>query len=467
MALSFVNETINPEISSQLALESNAPSIVDVASVWVDRQEQYNVQDPVIYEVVSLQERGFDVEFVEVVDSHALSPAEQAEADRLIEEFEDSPNGHEMFTSYPTMADWAPVTKRAIALNVLYKASWAERLSEGIAPDAFDRPLFDALLQTDGEVVSLQTARQMLPIVMPDKPQEKIDSILATHDAFLANADIDPVSRFIYQGALDPRGVRTRATLAQHMVAEHFLANADNNGGKRQDLVLAGLACGAAEPDYDLVETVQGYGFDFKRILLVDQDPMALAAGHSLAEGRGLDKKIAIELHNLLTEKLTEYIDAESVDVADLLGLFEYIPNNIKIADLFRLAGQDVNQIPENQRDMGVAAYLLAQVRTVMKPGGVIEFGNMLKDRPQQKFFSNVVKWPRLQQRTVEEVIEIIQEAGFATDKEHLKIRIPVEGLYAVFELKIPHEADPETREPTAAHVRRLGRRAADNAVAA
>ena len=148
---------------------------------------------------------------------------------------------------------------------------------------------------------------------------------------------------------------------------------------------------------------------------------MALATADALAQGAGLEGKVNIQLRDLLSENLTDYIAPHSVDVVDLLGLFEYIPN---------------------LKDLPMASALLSKVKDIVRPGGIIVFGNMLSDRPQQAFFSNVVKWPRLQQRSITDVLAILEQAGFYAND--ISVRIPQEGVYAVYAVNIPEVVTAE-----------------------
>jgi hypothetical protein len=238
---------------------------------------------------------------------------------------------------------------------------------------------------------------------------------------------------------MDARGVRTRAYTATELVVENF-SGPEHDG--RKDIVSASLACGAAGPVFDFSEPLQRNGKDISTFHLFDQDPMALASASAIAEGKGISDKVNIILGDLLTDDLTEHIEEGSVDVVDLLGLFEYIPSDIKIKDLFEMGGVE-RELTAEEQDMSAAAYILAQAKKLIRPGGEIIFGNMLNERPQQKFFDKVVGWPPLKQRSVTEVLEIVQEAGF--DLDNVSARIPSrEGVYAVYAIKVPEGESSE-----------------------
>ena len=233
------------------------------------------------------------------------------------------------------------------------------------------------------------------------------------------NIGIPPLD--LLRNNIDARAVRTRANEAMEMAADYIEQKLSQSNG--QELVSASLACGAAGPVYNLVNGLSNKGYGFSKIILTDSDPMALATAVGLAENTNLEQKIDIQLRNLITEPLTSFIKEKSVDLVDLLGLFEYLPKELSIE-------------------------LLNKVREIVKPGGLIIFGNMLDERPQQQFFSNVVQWPSLQQRSIKEVLGIVHKAGFSLNET--SVRVPTEGVYAVYSIVASgddYESDSATRK--------------------
>jgi SAM-dependent methyltransferase len=365
-----------------------------------------HVASSVQQEVSELQAVGFDVELVNTPDEYRPDEARQAVIDAKIAELETAENGPEAFRAHGAIADWAPLTKRAIALHTLYNPEGAT-VGEGIDLAVYDVPLFSG-----------KSAKEVLYSQYPDNP-EKPARFIAAYEQFVP-AVIEPeteaiTARDFFRGVKDAEAVRTRATTAMELVAEHI--ESSEILADRADLVSASLACGAAGPVYKMVNGLGERGHNFSDVILVDQDPMALATAHSLAEANGVEGKVRLELRDLLTENITDYIKPHSVDVVDLLGLFEYIPNDDRMGHW--------------------AAALLGKVKEIVRPGGYIVFGNMLNERPQQDFFKKVVQWPRLQQRTIRQVGKIVEEAGFSAND--LQVRVPSEGVYAVYGIKVPH----------------------------
>lgn len=379
-----------------------------------------SITDATLLEVGNLQRMGLDIHLAQNLDPFCPETKRQAMIDQGVGLLEASPTGAAEFRAYPALGPWAQLAKRAIALQTLYNPE-AGLVGEGIDPAVYRLPLFKG--------------KSAVELLHEQRGSAKADKIVAAYDTFVSTEIDDGTesvlgSRDFFLGVKDAEAVRSRAAAATLMVNSHIEGSALLKS--RQDLVSASLACGAAGPVYGLVNTLGARGHNFSKVTLVDQDTMALATALALAEGAGVQDKIDLQHRNLITEKLTDYILPHSVDVVDLLGLFEYIPNT---------------------SEMPMAAELLKQVKDIVRPGGMIVFGNMLKHRPQQKFFSEVVQWPNLQQRGIRETLYIASQAGF--DPKQVEVQIPQEGVYAVYGVKVPElHASELAGEPLA---RRLG----------
>jgi hypothetical protein len=163
-------------------------------------------------------------------------------------------------------------------------------------------------------------------------------------------------------------------------------------------------------------------GMPISRILLVDSDEMALATAVSLARSKGVEDRVILYHKDLFRHRLTRYIQPETVDLVDLLGLVDHVPAELRD----RKTGL-VRRRPLQR--------LLSDVRDIARAGGMILVGNMLNKRPQQAFFERV--WPPIFQRGVREMLSIIATAGY--DPMTVQVRIPGrEGVYAVYGIPIP-----------------------------
>lgn len=362
-----------------------------------------SVHPEVVTEIRYLVERGYDVQIVELPDELAPSPRRQSLVDWEIDKLENDPLGSIKFRAYPGIGAWAPLTKRAIALQTLYNPDGAT-LGDGISPAVYKQGIFDE--RSAYEVLISQIGRE--------KAHRWLDAYVHFVGTTIDDGDEDAIgSRDLLKGVADSRAVRSRAAAAIEMAASHFDGRA--SGIRSNHLVSASLACGAATPVYSLCRRLETEGHQISSILLVDRDPMALATAFALAEQAGLVDKIGLELRDLLTDEFTDYIAPLSVDIVDVLGLFEYLPREASMGN--------------------PAATLLKRVTGLVRPGGIILLGNMLQYRPQQRFFSGVVEWPRLYQRRIGEVLNVVHEAGF--EREMIRIRVPTEGVYAILSLEI------------------------------
>jgi len=353
-------------------------------------------------EVASLVTDGLDVAFTFPVDRQGLTAAQDEVTEALIRDMEEAADGRERFLRYPAINAWDDLKMRAISLHPLYLARDAGILGAGIDPAVYDKPMFNT---PDGEFASAsEILREQLAAA---GKAAAADAIIARYHRFLPQP-IDEGSRLIWGSGLDGRGVRTRAYQAISMVVDHFADGSDRI--RRRNLRTASLACGAAGPMRDLVCDIRAAGGEFAQLNLVDMDPMALATASSVLGPVSGDA--VFHLQNLSNGSLTRYLAPQSIDIADLLGLFEYFPDHL-------------------------AARLLGRVREIMRPGGIVVFGNMVKDRGQQKFFTDVVAWPRLLQRSIAETLAIIARAGF--DPTAVSVRVPArEGVYAIYGIRIP-----------------------------
>lgn len=365
------------------------------------RENLLGITDTVMDEIRQLQESGVDVEVTDFFDEGSLDEERQEFVNENISRLENSATGYDDFRAHSGIAAWSKLTKRAIALHTLYNPD-NDLIGSNIDADIYDRPLFDGYSANE-----LLIAQKKIPL---EKALFWINAYKEFTETPIDDGSTDKVgSRDYFKGAFDARAVRTRAITAMHMAENSIIS--DSNSHNRNNLISASLACGAAGPVYNLVSHLEKKGLNFEKILLIDQDPMALATAQSLGEHAGLDSKIKLELKDLLSDNLTDYIEPNSVDIVDLLGLFEYIPNSEKHGKW--------------------CTALLDKVSEIIKPDGLILFGNMLNDRPQQTFFDNVVKWPRLHQRTISDVISILNDSGYSN--EQISIRVPREGIYAVY----------------------------------
>lgn len=396
-------------------------SLLRNGSQTPNRFRKYGVQPEVSDEVAELVDKGYDIRLVNPTP-RVSDPVKEAQVDGAIDTLSERKDCVDhLFRPevHPMGADWLVMAKRAAALWILQAGDRAEYPSQGIDPADFHRPHFrDGLSALDLQRIS--------------KGDAKTERIWSRHERFLASRpEGDGEDEFglrsidYLRHVLDARAVRSRADATIDVILDHVRSKEQ----KPERLVSASLACGAAAPVYEIASALAEIGIELD-MKLVDGDSMALAAALSLGKNVfDLSSQISIHHQDLLGLPLTSYIQPHSVDVVDILGLFEYIPKRVCIPK-----GVGISPFSYN-----AASDLLASVKDIVRPGGIIVFGNMLEQRAQQGFFDQV--WPRLEQRNITTTLGIIEKAGY--DMRNVSVHIPQnEGVYAIYAIKVPEDRE-------------------------
>jgi len=377
-------------------------------------------------DVEDLAGRGFDVRLVDPAPRAELDPEVQRRVSQAIAERADRPGFVEWLfdgATHPAGAAWHGVAKRAIALHTLYNIGRHERPQDGLDGRVYDEPMFRG---------GTASAREL---IIEQHGQGKGDRILARYDDFFAAGPtrdgVDEYGLTSYDyllGVVDSHAVRTRADAAKALVREQFA------GSWRPELRIVSVACGAVEAMVELMADLSAEGVELAEIDLVDHDPLALATFAGLGRAAGLGDRVRHHRRNFLKTPLDRFLAPNSVDVVDLIGVFEHIP--------------------ATRAGYHFAANLLTNAASLLRSGGVVVLANMLPDRPQQSFFSSV--WPPLHQRSIEEMLLVFREAGF--DPDRVAVRVPErEGVYGVYLAEIEPDVRRAKTRPSAVQ-RAIGR---------
>lgn len=392
---------------------------------------------PAIHEeLAQLQQLGYDAGLIDMAPTYILAVDTQLEVDKQSSEI-GKLDGEAFDTLFDPIvhsagAKWAMLSKRAIALWALKQAGNEDdhAIAPLIYPAIYDEPLFDG--KSAHQVLHKEHPRSAVEV---SERYREITTTPLEDNPFLGDTDDSKYLRFVNQhgfsylsskdfltGVLDSRAVDTRALAASHLALAHVVKNPEIFEGR--PLVTASLACGAAAPMFELNELFASKGIQIGRNILVDNDPMALASAVALGRAYGMEEKVDAQLEDIVGKELTEFVEPNSVDVVDILGIVDYLPTSV----------------------MGyrAAENFIGKIANIMRPGGIIVAGNALKARPHQAFFEKV--WPTLQQRNPIEMVNIMERAGFAS--ENLEISVPQrEGVYGVYALKVPKEGLPVFKE--------------------
>jgi len=117
----------------------------------------------------------------------------------------------------------------------------------------------------------------------------------------------------------------------------------------------------------------------------------------------------------------------EGYDAVDAVGILEYLK-----PDDWRYA---YGNVIRTRRPMAGAVTFLANAYELVRPGGLLVFGNMLDTHPQLAFTLNVIQWPHVQPRSIEQVCTLMARAGIVGGVE---IHLPTGGVYALYVVRKP-----------------------------
>lgn len=219
----------------------------------------------------------------------------------------------------------------------------------------------------------------------------------------LDGTPVDDEARQLFMYGQDAVEIRIRGELFKYLLREQ--SNLQRH---------ISLACGAAVPEIKALASMSVQPHQ----QYVDVDPEALSYIPTIAKKFGvfLDKasfhKIDLIKEFALVKIPPSELALESADVVDAFGITEYFHN--------RLLGR-----------------FLQQAYSLVKPGGTLLFANMLDDRPALQFHKQVVEWPGVIPRSVQELVHITANLLESTTGQ-ARILKPKSGGYAVVEVKKP-----------------------------
>lgn len=225
----------------------------------------------------------------------------------------------------------------------------------------------------------------------------------------------DEVSSEYFMHALDGIGLRSRAITMSRLMHDHFVEH------KLDNIEWLSLASGAAIPVFEAASALGNHNKDI-HITLADISGKALKFAAELAKSEyDLSADIETKKINILRlRKLRKAFKPASFDAIDILGFFEYIPEmkwRYKPGLVFPGA-----------IDFLKTAYSL------LKPGGIMVFGNMSNLHPHLIFTINVVQWPLIQPRSIDELVQLIEKAGIdPSDVDIFRISDSVYYVIAIY----------------------------------
>ncbi len=272
---------------------------------------------------------------------------------------------------------------------------------------------------------------------------------------------------------LDARGIRNRGTVLREALVSEAIA-------KSQPEEWLSLASGAAQPVIAAAQAVKENGTPVPHITLVDIDKPILGLARTYAEEAGVAESLRCIRTNVLQQEGIDYTPAKDTmakvavrrmvnfekpyihtklpagayDVVDAVGILEYLGADAwgktaaekKAAKKGAKKIQDASEanrekyeyghvIKEDDADRpfaGARQFLENSYRLV-KPGGRLIVGNMLDTHPQLGFTLNVIQWPHIKPRSIDEVVGLIRQAGI---EDPIDVQIPKDGVYAIYTIR-------------------------------
>ena len=253
---------------------------------------------------------------------------------------------------------------------------------------------------------SLRKWRELIPSAKALYPMQRLDDIARI---FPKGWEPDERSIEIFYNMLDSIAIRTRAEI---MKASMF-AQAQQSESK--ELHVVSLGSGAAVAETDVAIKIQRELGKTLHMQFYDIDAEVLEFGKEYAERVGLDMSSVTQKHANYLRALA--LPEESQDFIDVLGLWEYLK-------------------PEE------CIKLLERSYKMLKPGGTFIASNMLEGRQQFTFNQRGVGWWLLHDRSQDELMQIVHEAGI--DTRFVTLTVPEDGVYAVMEVQKPYNDEVE-----------------------
>ncbi|OYX41604.1 hypothetical protein B7Y94_04795 [Candidatus Saccharibacteria bacterium 32-49-12] len=288
------------------------------------------------------------------------------------------------------------------------------------APFDKDNPatkrLIDIVDGVENWLELVPTAAALMPIYNPDVAQ--------LPNGQMMTSDLREWLGNLYDGI----GIRGRGAAVTRLAAEESMRHSE-------PIDMISLACGAAQPIFDALGSVRSNGASVPRVKMVDLSKPILELVDEVAAQSGLGDHVETVRMNILKrdrfdESVLGYGQSGFVEA---VGIFEYLKD---------LGDQnEYDKVMERGSNMADAVTFLRNSYDLVKPGGMLLIGNMLDTHPQLGFTLNVVQWPHIQPRSVDQMIDIVGKSQIPVGS--LDIYLPNDGdpgnaVYALYAIRKP-----------------------------
>ena len=213
----------------------------------------------------------------------------------------------------------------------------------------------------------------------------------------------------------DSLGIRERVETVNGLSINHLKKVAENENRSIDDMLVMSFGCGTGLATLKMLKKLKDETGEAPTVILLDQDPLSLAAAQSLAKKWNLEDKIEVHCERLFS-KLGKPLSLEGVlgdrklDIAEDSGLREYLPD-------------------------GVYKQLTRESLKFLRTGGLMITGNMNVNRPQKEFLHGLMGWvPKVTMRSIKKGFELLQKSGIS--KESIEATVTASGVYTVFAIE-------------------------------
>ncbi len=213
----------------------------------------------------------------------------------------------------------------------------------------------------------------------------------------------------------DSLGIRERVETVNGLSIDHLKKVAEKENRSIDDMLVMSFGCGTGLATLKMLKKLKDETGEAPTVILLDQDPLSLAAAQSLAKKWNLEDKLEVHCERLFS-KLGKPLSLEGVlgnrklDIAEDSGLREYLPD-------------------------GVYKQLTRESLKFLRTGGLMITGNMNVNRPQKEFLHGLMGWvPKVRMRSIKEGFKLLQKSGIP--KESIEATVTASGVYTVFAIK-------------------------------
>jgi hypothetical protein len=208
---------------------------------------------------------------------------------------------------------------------------------------------------------------------------------------------IDYVTRNLFRHSSDAIGLRSRAYAMSWYVHAMF-------GARDEPLHWLSIAAGTGQPTFDASRLFS----TMPKLYLTDINTEILAFAKELAKKYSINETYLVckQLDISDDKALKKMIHAAHPLIVEMMGLMEYL-------------------------DDKTAVSVMKIVLPELPSGAVFIFTNMRTDHPELLTHKHAVGWPGVLQRSIDEVLSLIEQAG--VKRECIDVLLPDDNVYAVY----------------------------------